>query len=140
MDFGKNALESSWCALSKNRHVGCHRIFYVRPVKDLCWTCTFWHPRMKWRIPCKLWLQPMGGIPIWVFWGYYKVENMTTRYVWAILMIYSEFYRRNLIFWLIEILHQNAAIFVKEFLTVEVREIWWFDSNFEESYLSEFWW
>jgi len=36
MDFGKSALESPWCALSKNRHVGCHRIFYVRPVKDLC--------------------------------------------------------------------------------------------------------
>ena len=62
------------------------------------------------------WPQPMGGMSIWVFWGYYKVANMTTRYVWAILMIYSEFYRRNLIFRFFEILHENMPIFVREFL------------------------
>ena len=69
---------------------------------------------------CAPWLQPMGGMSIWVFWGYYKVANMTTRYVWAILMIYSKFYRRNLIFRFFEILHENSAIFVKEFLKENV--------------------
>ena len=46
---------------------------------------------------------------------------MTTRYVWSILMIYSDFYRVNLIFRLFEKMHQNVEYFVKEFLKENMR-------------------
>ena len=48
---------------------------------------------------------------------------MTTRYVWSILMIYSDFYRVNLIFRLFEKMHQNVEYFVKEFLKENMR-VW----------------